>query len=140
MNVYLEASAVVKLLRDEDGSEQARMAASPANVRMSCVITYAEACSALARAASQGVRVDVPKGRSELDAFWADVHLVEVNDPLARRAADLAVRHRLRGMDAVHLASALQVRPAGEVSIVTWDRELREAARREGIGLLPLRL
>lgn len=140
MNVYLEASAVVKLLRREDGSDEARAAASPANLRTSCVITYAEACSALARAGAHGVRVDVPKSRTELDAFWDDVHLVEVSDVLSRRAADLAVRHRLRGMDALHLAAALQVKAAGDLSLVTWDRELREAARREGIGLLPERL
>ncbi|MDE3103228.1 MAG: type II toxin-antitoxin system VapC family toxin [Chloroflexota bacterium] len=140
MNVYLETSAVVKLIRPEPGSEEARQAAGPTNLRTSCVITYAEACSALARALDRRVRLDPRRARRELDAFWPDVHVFEVDEALAHSAADLALRHRLRGMDALHLAAALEAKTAGELWLASWDRELRDAARHEGIGLIPAAL
>lgn len=140
MNVYLETSAVVKLLRAEPGSDDARAAASAEHVRTACVITYAETCSAVARRTAQATAGDAAKARRELDAFWPELHLIDVDEPLARRAADLAIRHRLRGMDAVHLAAALEVRGAGDLRLASWDRELRAAARQEGIDLLPEKL
>lgn len=137
MSIYLETSALVKLLRPEPGSDEARAAAEGTDVRMSCVITYTEACSALARARDRRVASEVRRARRELDAFWPDLHVIDVDEALARRAADLAVRHALRGMDALHLSSALELGAAGELSLASWDRELREAARREGLSLIP---
>lgn len=136
MNVYLETSALVKLLRDEPGADEARAAASRPNLRVTCVVTYPEACSALARAARLRPG-DGRRARRELDEFWPEVHLVEVDEPLARRAGDLAMKHRLRGMDAVHLAAALELREVSDLWLASWDEELREAARAEGLGLIP---
>ena len=50
--------------------------------------------------------------------------LVPMDTPLARRAADLAAQHRLRGGDAVYAAVALRF---GSV-LVTLDEQLRERA------------
>jgi uncharacterized protein len=53
-----------------------------------------------------------------------------------RHAGHLAERHELRGYDAVHLASALDV-IAGEEPLVTWDTALADAARLEGLSVVP---
>jgi hypothetical protein len=53
---------------------------------------------------------------------------------VADRAVELAVVHSLRGMDAVHLATALLVRHAEPV-VVTWDDDLARAARAEGLAV-----
>jgi hypothetical protein len=61
-------------------------------------------------------------------------------------AGRLALSCHLRGMDAVHLAAAVKLRERlsadapdsilGEVVFATFDRELLEAAEREGFATL----
>jgi predicted nucleic acid-binding protein len=46
-----------------------------------------------------------------------------------------ALHDRLRGYDAVHLASALALGDA--ITFVSWDRELRRAAAQSGCALAP---
>ena len=54
------------------------------------------------------------------------LRLVPVDDVLARRAAVLAGRLRLRGADAVYIATAATLRQP----LVTWDAEQRDRAAR----------
>jgi predicted nucleic acid-binding protein len=54
------------------------------------------------------------------------LRLVPVDDVLARTAADLAGRLRLRGADAVYIAAAAAL----QLPLVTWDLEQRERAAR----------
>jgi predicted nucleic acid-binding protein len=54
------------------------------------------------------------------------LRLVVVDDVLARRAAILAGRLRLRGADAVYIATAATLRQP----LVTWDAEQRDQAAR----------
>jgi uncharacterized protein len=51
----------------------------------------------------------------------------------AARAAD---RHRLRALDAVHLACAIRIQEDGLV-LATWDAELATAARATGFATVP---
>jgi predicted nucleic acid-binding protein len=67
-------------------------------------------------------------------AEWDAVEAVDVDEPIAGAAGSLAVRHRLPGMDAIHLASAMLVAEARPV-VVTWDVELRRAASAEGLAV-----
>lgn len=66
--------------------------------------------------------------RQEFDAF----EIVELTRPVLRRAMDLPMLYRLRGADAVHLASAMAYRDAlgaqDELVFVSSDRELLSAA------------
>jgi hypothetical protein len=71
-----------------------------------------------------------------LDAYYDAIVAVDVSEGIVRHAGDLAERHDLRGYDAVHLASALAVVPAGE-PLVTWDTALADAARLEGLAVVP---
>jgi len=54
------------------------------------------------------------------------LRLVPIDDVLARAAAKLAGRLRLRGADAVYIAAAVSLR----LPLVTWDVEQRERAAR----------
>jgi predicted nucleic acid-binding protein len=58
----------------------------------------------------------------QLHAF----RLVPVDADLARTAADLAGRLRLRGADAIYIAAAVTLR----LPLVTWDVEQRQRAAR----------
>jgi uncharacterized protein len=73
----------------------------------------------------------------ELDALNAELVLVGVDEALARHAGELADEGAVRGYDAVHLASALSL-GAGETILVTWDRDLSNAAVDTGLAVAPV--
>lgn len=67
---------------------------------------------------------------------WAAFGIVEIDQSLVERAAELALEHDLRSLDSLHLAAAL-VLPGENLLFATWDRRLHGAASTEGLELLP---
>lgn len=59
---------------------------------------------------------------------------IGVDERLAAHAGELAENLGLRGYDAVHLATALELGDE-EVVLVTWDRDLARASERVGLGV-----
>jgi predicted nucleic acid-binding protein len=53
------------------------------------------------------------------------LRLLALDEPLARAAASIAARLRIRGADAVYIAAAAELR----LPLVTWDVEQRDRAR-----------
>lgn len=53
---------------------------------------------------------------------------------LARQAGELAEEFELRGYDAVHLATALDLGDE-DVVLVTWDGALSRAAEKNGLAI-----
>jgi len=107
---------------------------------ISSVITYAEARAALAAAYRRrdiGARF-LRAAVRRFEATWDQMRLIEVDEPLARLAGQLAESHALRGYDAMHLAAALSLRDERLV-IATWDRELAAAAADAGCATVPRR-
>ena len=103
--------------------------------------TRVECLSALARRQREGALAAEAeqKARSVLHvlaAGWSEVQPTEV---LRRRAERLIAVHPLRSADAFQLAGALvwaQDSPQG-FEVVCLDRNLREAASKEGFSVLP---
>jgi predicted nucleic acid-binding protein len=140
VTLYLETSAIAKALRLEPGHETATAALRDPDRVGTSVITYAEACAALARSSLPAEQRQA--AREELDHLWGQVHLIPVDDAAAQEAGAIALRHRVRGMDAIHVSAALRwaTDVAAPVTFVSWDREQREAAEREGLRLVPEKL
>jgi len=69
---------------------------------------------------------------------WDRLLRIEVDEQLVQAASGVAEGHRLRGYDAVHLASALAVAANADEPVVfgSWDDALDAAARRAGLQLL----
>jgi predicted nucleic acid-binding protein len=65
----------------------------------------------------------------------SELTLVGVDAQLAREAGELAEKLRLRGYDAVHLASALGL--STDTTLVSWDEDLRRASARSGCAVAP---
>jgi predicted nucleic acid-binding protein len=87
-----------------------------------------------------GKRVSAGERRQALHDFsliWADTGVSEVDRTLTDTAGDLAERHGLRAYDALHLATALDVASAVNPAFLCFDDDLREAAEREGLRILP---
>jgi predicted nucleic acid-binding protein len=141
MIVYLDTSAFVKLMVEEDGSAEVHSWFGEGWPAVSSVVTYPEACSALGRRSHErGGHARLAPWLEELETRWRRVLAIRVDATLAGR---LAITHRLRGMDAVQLAAAMITRErlraadaAEELRFAVFDRELREAAEREGFATL----
>ena len=104
-----------------------------ADLLVSSQLVYPEARAALAAATRAG-RIDAPTHVSAvatLEDLFAQLRIIAIDDPLARQVGDLASQHALRGYDAVHLASALNVE-GDDVLLATWDNALNAAARATG--------
>lgn len=139
MILYLDASALVKLLVEEDGTDEALELWDDASVRLTSLLSYAECRAALAAAARSGrlSRAGARAARSLLDDHWGELTLVHVDDGLVRMAGELVEDHALRGYDAVHLASALAAGEGGAIVLGTWDRDLGVAALAAGLLVAP---
>jgi len=135
---YFDSSALVKLVIDEPGSEQAALLWDGADSVLTSRVAHPEVRAALA-AAQRDARLDAAAHR-RAKADWQQLHramrMVELTPQLEQESGDLAERHALSGFDAIHLASALTVATA-PVVVATWDRRLHQAVRAEGLTTLP---
>jgi uncharacterized protein len=143
----LEPSALVKYYVTEPGSTWVRqLVDEEANVLVSADITIAEVAAALG-AIVRMVRIS----RRQRDAFWGRFtrdllrryEFLPTRRTIITRAAALCLKHPLRGFDAIHLASGLQLQDtlaqqeAGDNALsstyVTSDDRLVTAAQAEGL-------
>jgi predicted nucleic acid-binding protein len=133
LNAYLDSSALCKLLLDEPGSREVRELWAEAD-QIACVtIGYVEVRATIARRLSGR---GASRARRQLNEYWQAVVVLAVDDDLVDRAARVADVHRLRALDALHLAAAKQSRDR-ELVFATWDDELRRAAQNAGLATIP---
>lgn len=138
--VYVDTSALVKLVFDEPGSDLVGELWDRASSAVSGRLVYPEARAAAAAAQRNG-RLDAAQLRAAvraIDEIYAELTKVSVDAALARAAGELAERRALRGHDAVHLASAVSI-DSPDVVLATWDRALADAAVEEGLVVAPAR-
>lgn len=137
MILYVDTSALVKLYAPEPDSEAVQALVGSAQVVAVSLVAFAEARAAFARKRRE--RAVNPKDYRrivrEFDDDWDHYFVVDVTEPLVKRAAQLADKHGLRGYDAIQLSSAIVLREqSGEaVSFCCFDGRLLRASRREGL-------
>lgn len=140
MTVCWDASAVVKLVRDEPGRDVAAALWQSDVAAVASTLVRPEVASALSRSGHDGSLAPAAyeTALASSTRILDGIDLISVTDDRARRAADLVATSRLRGADAVHLATALDIADLGaEVVLATWDRRLHEAALHAGLGVAP---
>jgi predicted nucleic acid-binding protein len=71
----------------------------------------------------------------DFEDIYAELLVVGVDEDVARQAGELAQRLRLRGYDAVQLASALTLGLG--TTVITWDADLSAAAHETGLAVAP---
>lgn len=135
---YFDSSGIVKLLiPGEAGIGIAAAAIGDAPSIATSVVAYPECRAALA-AAVRGSRLDPARLHEAveiLERLWVTMIRVVVTIELAQQAGELAERHRLRGFDAIHLASALGI--GADATMVSWDNDLARAAHDAGLATVP---
>lgn len=130
MILFLDASALVKRYTGEHGCDIVERAMRDSQRLVIDRVGLLETKIAVARAAG-GIAA------SRIDRDRGFFQVIEVTSELEREAAALAELHRLRTLDAIHLAAALQGRPHFLPLMACWDQRLRAASSEEGLALLP---
>ena len=144
MITYLDTSALVKHYIRESSSEILKGWLKAARLHGSAAITFVEMASALAKADRLGY-IKSNEAQAIWQAFqddWKRIATINLAEYILKQAGSLAWRYPLRGYDAVHLASALtwQESNAEPVTLVTFDRQLWQAGKQEGLDVLPVDL
>jgi predicted nucleic acid-binding protein len=153
VNLYfLDTSALVKLHVPETGSGDVEKLltnsrSDPTSVRLFVSrLAYPECMSAVVRRHNAGTLSEIAARRIQMKlaaTFSGRLHAFDVTDPRPDHidhAAALVARHRIRGFDAVHLATALAVRdatPQDTFTFVSADVKLNAAALAEQLAVHP---
>ncbi len=137
MILYLETSNLVKLYVQEADSGDVAKLVSDAEAVATSIVAYAEARAAFARKFQEkGISdEDHKKIKDDLDRDWESIFVIKLTAAVVRSAGDLAEKRSLRGFDALHLASALELQKAVPLPVrfSSSDARLREAAEKEGL-------
>ena len=122
--VYLDSSAILKLIFDEDESAELSRFLAIYPVRASSVLAQVEVLRTVRRAEDPTIT------RSAREVLQG-IHLIRSDDAVLAAAAEVEPM-RLRSLDAIHLVTALSLRPT-IAGVVVYDVVLADAARRAGL-------
>jgi uncharacterized protein len=136
--VYFDASAFVKLLAEETGSDLAAELWDGCDAAVSSRLAYPEVRAALAAAARNHDLAprDLDEAEQTWSGYWAATRPVELTGAVEQHAGQLARLHSLGGADAVHLASALAIGDP-DLVVAVWDRRLHAGAQGAGLRVAP---
>lgn len=134
MNVYVDASALLKVYVEESESVEARRLLVDPTTWTTGRHSVVEVRRNLARVLTGS---SLERVRTWFEDHWVDVTVVELNKLVCDRAAELAELTGVRTMDALHLGAAAQAGAAEGLPIVTFDRAMRAAALSLGWHVLP---
>jgi predicted nucleic acid-binding protein len=141
---YFDSSALVKYYAQEIGTNWVRglVDVQPVNEIFTALVTGVEIVAAIKRRermnlitasdTSAALAVFRNQFRTRFKAF-------RTSDTVVDRAMNLAEAHKLRGYDAIQLASALLIdermtaQGVGPLTLISADDELNEAAQVEGL-------
>lgn len=122
--VYLDASAIVRLVLEEPGWEALVRYLHEHPTRATSALSATEVIRAIRRADASVERII--RATAVLDRL----DQVSLSPDLLRRAGELEPAS-LRTLDAIHLATALEVGPLD--AVVTYDGRLGDAVGRYGL-------
>jgi uncharacterized protein len=134
--VYFDASALVKLVVDESGSDLAAELWDGCDAAVASRLAYPEIRAALS-AAGRNLDLDAADqaaAERSWEEFWSAIRPVELTRDVEQHAGTLAARHALRVADAVHLASALAFSEPGLI-VAAWDQRFRVGALAAGLQI-----
>jgi predicted nucleic acid-binding protein len=127
--LYLDASAVVKLILDEPESDPLRAYLEGADL-VSCELLLTEVPRAIWRAAARDDDLPVDLLRSRAEQAIDSIGLASLDRGLLRMAGSLA-EPGLRALDAIHVSAAIGLMPLE--AFITYDERQAAAARLAGL-------
>jgi len=140
MAVYLDSSALVKRYVKEPGSREMKRLFGGGEALLVSAIGWAECLAALSRKRHDGTLSVRSHDRAceALSDEWKSMNEIAVTSEIHQSVRDLLSQTPLRGMDAIHLASALWAERRLEESLPFYcsDRKLAAAARALGFAVV----
>jgi predicted nucleic acid-binding protein len=122
--IYLDSSALIKLVFEEDESTALRRFLRDHPRRASSVLARVEVLRTAARVEDPTVTKDARELLARVYVIWPDEAMLAAASNLAPPT--------LRTCDAIHLATAMALRPHID-GMVVYDRRLAQAARGAGL-------
>ena len=126
--VYLDSSAIIKLVIEEPESDALFEALEDWPDRVSAALARVEVHRALRRTGQPTAAHK--RAEAVLDALV----LIRLDDPVLSRAASFS-NPKVRSLDAIHLAAALTIGDDPE-AVFTYDGRLAALATEEGLSVL----
>lgn len=126
--LYLDSSALVKLVLPEAESAVLLESLTAWPARLSSELSRVEVVRAVRRATAD------PAAEERAEQVMAGLHLMKIDSDVIGRAARLEPR-LLRSLDAIHLASALSL-GEGLGAIMVYDTGLATAAAACGLNVM----
>lgn len=126
--VFLETSALLRMLLGEEGGDSVVQRLREADRAIASRLVRVEAERALIR-----LSLDHPKHQKkllemerELKHFWPKLDFIEVTRQICERAGRIAPGSRLRSLDAIHLATFLWIKELDPtVEMLTFDERIQ---------------
>lgn len=140
MTVYAESSAVLAWLFGEDAGGDVRPVLEGAARVVASDLTTVEVLRALGRALRDGLanEGDAAERTGEYRRVSAQWTFLRLDGPVLERAARPFPAEPVRTLDALHLATTLGLREAGEeVTVLSLDRRVRGNAEALGFDVAP---
>jgi len=135
--VYLDTSSLVKLYVEEKGSSEINELVRSSKISATSLVAYAEARAAFARRFREKAfkQSEYRHLIAKFNEDWNHYLSLRVTDKLVRLAGDLAEKHRLRGFDAIHLASSIILNKKVSSSVIfsCFDQKLQKTSALEGL-------
>lgn len=138
MIAYFDSSSIVKWFFDESHVDLARDTRDRAEICFTSLLAYPEVLSAINRAWKGGrcSQSEMKIVRDEFLRIWPEFVWIRVDEELMHQAGRLIFNHRLKGFDAVHLASAFLLKEelgeSLEIFFSCFDGNLNLAAQKAG--------
>lgn len=137
MILYCDTSALIKRYVEEDGTEIVDRLWSASLGIATSVVAFAETAATFSRKHREGIMTE-REYVTAMKMFKTDFDsliLVSITPMLNSMIERLVKGYPLRGLDAIHLSSALMIKDAGNLPIqfACFDNTLNEAALREGL-------
>jgi len=131
--IYLDTSALVKRYVEERGSEIIHTFFEKEEGKFTAKIAYVEALAAFSRRRREGgiSGNDYVSLCHLFESEWETyMDIVELTDEVLKATRRLIDSYPLRGLDAIHLASALLIRDKTreEITFICSDKNLLDAA------------
>lgn len=135
MIAYFDTSAFVPLLIDEPTSSVCRQVWSSSSTVVGTVLLMVEASAAIAQVNRLGRmnKREHTEATVSLEAIWSELTVIGIEEPMARRASELARTHSLRGYDTMHCAAAERL-SGDDFVAVSGDHQLLAAWRALGVA------
>ncbi len=129
---YVDSNVLLKALLDEPDSGLADAILDADPEWCTGRHTLVEVRRNLARSVESG---EIAEVRADFLVQWNRMRIVELDERLCERAAELAEQTGARALDALHLGAA-DVLGEGTLPFVTFDRRLARSARSLGWTVL----